>query len=324
MNGALLVLPDILYDQTVENITTTFFKCTRWQFEETTDPINCPYHYFCDSTYAGNYPPLIDFSVLFFFTASFLLTVAFTVSDIKRSSTAARLSHRKRRYWLPSGPVALPFILLAFAKGHRINTAFPLSNTGPAILQLVLVSALAFENMGEKSMKYVLFEASTVSGILHASLYLDSVILPYYTGLEAIVLSSFSGECGSCVCRREALIAGGSLVLYRGWSATTFSVVGTLCSRMVCALVGEDRGSGMMKKVLEGLGWILISADAVYLIRYSPRSGFLEQAAYGGVCVLILLQLLKKMCNMLGCTKTFRSKEIDMELQQSNSMVAGI
>ncbi|KAH7840907.1 hypothetical protein Vadar_023142 [Vaccinium darrowii] len=43
-----------------EDIRETFFKCTRWQLEETMDPINCPYHYFCDSTNPANYPPAVN------------------------------------------------------------------------------------------------------------------------------------------------------------------------------------------------------------------------------------------------------------------------
>ncbi|KAL6004108.1 hypothetical protein ACLOJK_004655 [Asimina triloba] len=319
MISELLQHPLFEYDdRTAENITTTFFKCTRWQFEETTDPLLCPFHYYCTSIYPGNYPPLVDFSLLFFTAASFLLTLAFTLTaDTKPIST-------RRRYWLPSGPFALPIILLALAKGHRINTAFSLSSVGPALLQLVLISALAFENAGERSIKYVVFEVSVVSGILHASLYLDSVILPYYTGLEALLFSQFSGECGSCICRREALVAGGSLISYRGWSMTMLSVVATLCLRIVCALVGEDRGSVLLKIFLEGIAWICIATDAIYLMMNSPRVGCVERAAYGGVCLLILLHLLKKAAALLAshCQTTSSCKESRMELKQLNWVFA--
>ena len=30
----------------LEDIRMAFFKCTRWQVEETLGPINCPFHYF--------------------------------------------------------------------------------------------------------------------------------------------------------------------------------------------------------------------------------------------------------------------------------------
>ncbi|RWR80867.1 hypothetical protein CKAN_00952600 [Cinnamomum micranthum f. kanehirae] len=296
-NGLLLLHPEspafnFQFDWAPENITNTFFKCIRWQVEETTDPFHCPYHYYCDSTYPGNYPPFIDFSVLVLAAASYLVIIAFNVMEMKGMTPRIRF---RRRYWLPSGPIALPFILLSLARGHRIDTFFPLSHLGPLLLQMLLISALSFENPPDKNVKYALFEVSTVSGILHASLYLDSVILPYYTGLEALVTSTLSGECASCICRREVLVAGGTLVSYRGWSMTSFSVVGALFSRMVCTWIGEDKGSVLMRLMLEGFGWILIAADAVYLMVNSPQGGLIERAAFGGVCALICLHFLKKL-----------------------------
>ncbi|WJX10602.1 hypothetical protein P8452_01300 [Trifolium repens] len=58
--------------------------------------------------------------------------------------------------------------------------------------------------------------SSTISGILHASIYLDSILLPYYTGFDALMSSTFSGECATCVCRKEELVVGGKLVKYKG------------------------------------------------------------------------------------------------------------
>jgi hypothetical protein len=84
-----------------------------------------------------------------------------------------------KRCFLPSGPISLPVILLTLAKGHRINTICPFSSIGPAILQLVHISTLAFDHEANEDIKYAFFEASTIFGILHASLYLDSIILPY-------------------------------------------------------------------------------------------------------------------------------------------------
>ncbi|KAF8406649.1 hypothetical protein HHK36_008739 [Tetracentron sinense] len=163
-----------------------------WQVEETTDPINCPYHYFCDSTYPGNYPSAVNILLLLFTIASYLVTLVFTVVEISGGREHTCFSW-PRKYWLPSGPVALPFILLALAKGHRINTIFPpsdeLASWKSALLQLVHISATTFENEAEENVKYALFEVSTVSGILHA--YLDSIILPAYTGLDALVTSTF-------------------------------------------------------------------------------------------------------------------------------------
>ncbi|XP_034709794.1 uncharacterized protein LOC117932625 [Vitis riparia] len=251
MSGQLLSpeKPAFQPEWALENVRMTFFKCVRWQVEETMDPINCPYHYFCDSTYPGNYPPVVDILLLLFATASYLGILVFTAMEI----SGGRSFHQTRRYLLPTGPVSLPVILLALAKGRRINTIFPLSSVGPAILQLLHISALAFDTEADSDIKYAFFEASTISGILHASLYLDSVILPYYTGFDALVSSTFSGECISCVCRKEVLVVGGMLVSYRGWSATTFLVVGTLCLRIICRLTADDNGKTtiFIKSVLE-------------------------------------------------------------------------
>ncbi|KAJ0111668.1 hypothetical protein Patl1_00724 [Pistacia atlantica] len=205
----------------LEHVRNTFFKCIRWQVEETLDPLSCPYHYYCDSNYPGNYPPTVDVLVLIFATTSYLATLVLMVIDISRRGRTS--VGQSKRYLLPSGPVSLPIFLLMLAKGHRINTIFPLSCIGPAILQLLYISALTFNNeLVNEDVKYAFFEASTISGILHASVYLDSVILPYYTGFDALVSSRFSGECVSCVCRKEALVVGGKLVAYRGWHAISF------------------------------------------------------------------------------------------------------
>ncbi|PQM40068.1 uncharacterized protein Pyn_07220 [Prunus yedoensis var. nudiflora] len=280
---------------TVEDIRLTFLKCTRWQVEETLDPINCPYHYFCDSVYPGNYSPAVDFLLLFFAAASYLATLVFMVMHI---SGRGQSFSQSKRYLLPSGPIALPLIILALAKGHRINSAFPLSCTGPAILLLVLISALTFDNGAETDIKYVLFETSTISGILHASVYLDSVILPYYTGFDALVSSTFSGECASCVCRKEVLIVGGTLISYRGWSLTTFLVVGTLCWRIICRLRGTKRGKFMLiRSLLGSSSWILIIIDCAYLtINNPPERLVLRVAAFGGIHVLICLYVIRAAC----------------------------
>ena len=279
----------------LENIRMTFFTCVRWQVEETMDPINCPYHYFCDSTYPGNYPPAMDILLLLFITASYLGILVFTAMEI----AGGRNFHQTRRYLLPSGPFSLPVILIAFAKGRRINTIFPLSSVGPAIFQLLLISALAFDNEAGSEIKYAFFEASTISGILHASLYLDSVILPYYTGFDALVSSTFSGECTSCVCRKQVLVVGGMLVSYRGWSGTTFLVVGTLFLRIISKAIADDKGKATMliKSALESFCWTLITIDSVYLANNSPpQRSILHGAAFGGVFVLICLHVLRKVC----------------------------
>ncbi|KAJ7954579.1 putative Transmembrane protein [Quillaja saponaria] len=267
-----------------EDISTTFLKCISWQVEETLDPTNCPYHYFCDSTYPGNYPPAVDIFVFLFTTASYLVTLVILVMDMISGSGTTFLT-KSKRYLLPSGPIFLPVILLVLANGYRINTIFPLSCIGPAIIHLILISALSFDNGADKDIQYVFFAASTISGILHASLYLDSFLLPYYTGFDALLSSDFSGECASCVCRKEVLVVGGKLVSYRGWSVTTFCVVGVLCLRIICRVYGGK------------------AANSV------PERALLRVSAFGGIFLLICLHFLKEACaqiytmTLICCTK---------------------
>ncbi|OAY81033.1 hypothetical protein ACMD2_19923 [Ananas comosus] len=78
----------------------------------------------------------------------------------------------------------------------------------------IIASTLAFQNESNKDIRYALLEASTVSGILHVSLYLDAIILPYYTGIDALSGSRFSDECPSCLCKTQALVIGGSEIFY--------------------------------------------------------------------------------------------------------------
>lgn len=303
----------IQHGRDLGEIHATFFKCISWQVEETLDAINCPYHYVCDKTYpAKNYPPSVDILVLLFTTASYLVTLVIVIMDIIMNSSGrgGRVSFlgQSKRFLLPSGPISLPLIILTFAKGTQINTIFPLSCTGPAILLLVLISALSSDNVGadDKDIKYTFFAASTVSGILHASLYLDSVVLPYYTGFDALMSSTFSGECESCVCRKEALVVGGKLK-YRGWSLTTFFVVGVLCLRIVCKVIsgGENNAASagkllFIKLLMERFSWILITVDCVYLTANSPPERvMLRVAAFGGILLLIFLHVLKEACSQI-------------------------
>ncbi|XP_019455263.1 PREDICTED: uncharacterized protein LOC109356391 [Lupinus angustifolius] len=280
----------------LENFHATFFKCISWQVEETLDEINCPYHYVCDRTYPSNYPPSVDILVLLFTIASYLVTLVILIMDMMNSRKGSIFMCKSKRYFLPSGSISLPLIILVFSKGPQINTIFPLSCIGPAILQMVLISALTSDNEGDKGIKYVFFAASTVSGILHASLYLDSVILPYYTGFDALMGSAFSGQCESCVCRKEPLVVGGKIVRYRGWSMTTFLVVGVLCLRIVCKISRVNSGKVLyIKNLMEKSCWVLITVDCVYLTLNSPPERvMLRVAAFGGIFLLIFLHVLKE------------------------------
>lgn len=271
--------------------------------EENQDIPNCRYHYFCDSTYSGNYPPFVDLSVLIFTIASYLCITLFSFLRFRKCDI--NIGNSKKRYLLPSGPISLPVILLILAKGSRINTLFPLSAIGPALLSLVHISALAFEYQStDRSFKYAVLEASTVSGILHASLYLDSIIMPYYTGLDALIKSSLSGDCETCVCRSGVLVVGGGLVSYRGWSKTMMTVIGCLCFRMLNRIFGEEKMNLVIKLkiLLEGFSWILIARDVVYLMITVPdRNVVINTVFYGGICVLVILSVLRKVQDLFVC-----------------------
>ncbi|XP_030519049.1 uncharacterized protein LOC115732518 [Rhodamnia argentea] len=281
------------------DVRTTFFKCVRWQVEETLDPIDCPYHYYCDSTYLGDYSRVVDGLVLLFSVASYLVTLIIMILEVsgKGKSRLCKL----KRYLLPSSPLSLSAVLLILAKGHRINSIFPVSCMGPAIFRLALISALAFDEGMVGDIKYVIFQASTMSGILHASLYLDSVLLPYYTGFDALVSSTFSRECESCVCRREVLVVGGTLVTYRAWSITSFLVVGALCLRVICR-VGSDVGkiTYILKHSLETLGLASVVLDSMYLLRNSPPERILlRTTAAGAELTLICIYVIGRICARL-------------------------
>ncbi|CAN8306458.1 unnamed protein product, partial [Cochlearia groenlandica] len=286
-----------------------FFKCTKWQFEDTLDPINCPFHYFCDSLYAGDYPQFTDILVFFFFTLSYLTTLLVVLKNVtsrtRRRENGYGNDDKTRRYLLPSGPISLPLILFIFAKGQRINTLFPISIFGPAILQLLQLSVLIFNNNIEKEISFVFFEASTISGILHASLYLDAVILPYHTGFDALVNSTFSGVCKSCICRKHPLVVGGNLVAYRGWSTTTFLVVGVLCLRIICKLCREEAKRKrvlVIKNAVEGLAWIVLVRDCVYLAARSPVEEpiLFRVCVFGSVLLLICVYVITQVCCLVS------------------------
>ncbi|KAA0039798.1 uncharacterized protein E5676_scaffold266G002560 [Cucumis melo var. makuwa] len=251
---------------TLSNTRLIFFKCTRWQLEETLDKFSCPFHYYCDTIYPGDYPAAIDLLVLIFTATTYISTLLFMLLDMS-SNRGKFCFDQPKKFLLPSGPFSLPVFLFVLAKGHRINTLFPLFLMGPPILQLIYISALTFDNGADKDIKYVFFEASTMSGILHASLNLDFVILPYYTGLDALIGSNFSGECTSCVCRNAPLVVGGNEVV-----------------RKVVAL----------KWLLEGLGWVLITWDCVYLsANLGAERRELQGVVYGCVFGLVFVHVIK-------------------------------
>lgn len=301
-------------------VTRQILKCTRWQLEETTDFVTCPYHYYCDSSYPGDYSAAVGVLVAAFAAYCFLSTLAFTVLDLVRGSNGGSNSAAaaapapgvrgvRRKYLVPSGPFLLPLVLLALARGQRVNAVFPLAQLGPALLLLLQASALAFRNEADGDVRYAVLEASTVSGVLHASLYLDAVVLPYYTGLEALRWSRFSGECASCLCRMEPLLVGGSAVRYRGLSKTALAVIFALCSRMVCRIYGEERLSAWTRSALEAAAWVLVAADAVYLVGWvAAEGGGVGVAAYSLVAGLVFLSVFGKAYRFLAWVEARQSQ----------------
>jgi hypothetical protein len=292
-------------------VTRQILKCTRWQLEETTDFVTCPYHYYCDSAYPGDYPAAVGVLVAAFAAYCFLSTLAFTVLDLVRGNApvAAGVRGVRRKYLLPSGPFLLPLVLLALAKGQRVNSVFPVAELGPALLLLLQASALAFRNEADGDIRYAVLEASTVSGVLHASLYLDAVVLPYYTGLEALRWSRFSGECASCLCRMEPLVVGGTAVQYRGLSKTALAIIFALCSRMVCRIYGEERLSAWTRSALEAVGWVFVAADAVYLVGWvAAEGGAVAVLAYSLITGLVFLSVFGKVYRFLAWVESRQSQ----------------
>ncbi|KAL5229571.1 hypothetical protein ABZP36_028347 [Zizania latifolia] len=285
------------------NVTKLILKCTRWQLEETTDFITCPYHYYCDSAYPGDYAPAVGALVTALAAYCLLSASAFTVLEISRGSAAA--AGRRRKYLVPSGPFLLPLVLLALAKGQRINAVFPLAQLGPALLLTLQASALAFRNEADGDLRYAVLEASTVSGMLHASLYLDAVVLPYYTGTDALRWSRFSGQCATCLCRMDPLVVGGRTVLYRGLSKTALSIIFALCSRMVCRIYGEERLSAWTRSTLEAVSWVFVAGDAVYLVGWATAEGAAANVAvYALVAGLVFLCIFCKVYKFLAWMET--------------------
>uniref|UniRef100_A0A0D9VRZ6 Uncharacterized protein n=1 Tax=Leersia perrieri TaxID=77586 RepID=A0A0D9VRZ6_9ORYZ len=295
-----------------EAVVRQILKCTRWQLEETTDFVTCPYHYYCDSSYPGDYHAAVGALVAAFAAYCFLSTLTFTVLDLAASrhgNGGVTIRGIRRKYLLPSGPFLLPLLLLALAKGQRVNAVFPLAQLGPALLLLLQASALAFRNEADGDVRYAVLEASTVSGVLHASLYLDAVVLPYYTGLEALRRSQFSGECASCLCRMEPLVVGGTAVRYRGLSKTALAIIFALCSRMVCRIYGEERLSAWTRSALEAAGWVFVAADAVYLVGWvAAEGGAVAVAAYSLVAGLVFLSVFGKVYRFLAWLETRQSQ----------------
>ncbi|KAL6623057.1 hypothetical protein ACP70R_032936 [Stipagrostis hirtigluma subsp. patula] len=287
------------------NITRQILKCTRWQLEETTDFITCPYHYYCDSSYPGDYPDSVGVAVAVFAAYCVLSAAVFAAVDIGRGGVSAGVGRIRRRYLVPSGPLLLPLLLLVLAKGQRLNAVFPVARLGPALLLTLQASALAFRNEADGDLRYAVLEASTVSGVLHASLYLDAVVLPFYTGTDALRRSRFSGGCATCLCRMEPLVVGGGAVLYRGLSKTALAVMFALCSRMVCRIYGEERPSAWARSALEGASWVLVAGDAVYLAGWAvAEGGATGVAVYGFVAALVFLCVFGKVYRFLEWAET--------------------
>lgn len=270
----------------------TFLKCRVWQEEETIySPLSCPYHYYCtNSNHPSSYHAIADWFALALAAASFLFLGAVALWESRGSLFGRVFNKSNARYWLPSGPLILPLTLLPLAKGHRIDSLFPLSYIAPAWLQLLHISALG--NLGsyeelfagrvpvKNRVNALIFEVSMASGIVHASLYVDSVAMPYFTGLDAFMSSSFSGICTSCICRREPLVPGGAF--WPGaWSYGSFVVASVLLLRLGFGFLQYNwKWNRFIREILnfgglvmELMGWMVTAWEVMQLLNVRIPSG---------------------------------------------------
>lgn len=84
-------------------------------------------------------------------------------------------------------------------------------------------------------------------------------------------------------------MVGGMLVFYRGWSVIIVLVAGILVFRIFCRLGVEVKGRvKLMKFIIEGLSWILMIVECVYLlIIFILEIIWIRIVGYGGVFLLI-------------------------------------
>lgn len=278
-------------------------------------PLSCPYHYYCtNNIHPSSYSAVADWFALVLAVASFLFLCGVVLWETRGSLFGRVFNKSTARYWLPSGPLILPLTLLPLAKGHRIDSLFPLSYIAPAWLQLLHISALgnlgSYEELfaGRVSVKdrvnAMVFEVSVAAGIVHASLYVDSVAMPYYTGLEAFMSSSLSGICTSCICRREPLVAGGAF--WPGaWSYGSCVVALGLLLRLGFGFLQYNwKWNRIIRDVLdlgellmECMGWMVTVWEVMQLLNISIPSGQqgVPYTFVVGPLTFILMLVLSKM-----------------------------
>ncbi|KAH9308215.1 hypothetical protein KI387_036126, partial [Taxus chinensis] len=90
--------------------------------EETMDAINCPYHYFCNTTYPGNYSLVADWLAMLLAAAACLGLSGAVIWELRGILLGREFGRGKARFWVPSGPVLFPLALVLLAKGNRINS----------------------------------------------------------------------------------------------------------------------------------------------------------------------------------------------------------
>lgn len=303
-----------------EYAADTFLKCRVWQEEQTMySSLTCPYHYYCtNSVHPPSYSAIADWFALALAAASFLFLGGVVLWE-SRGRLFGRVFHKNTaRFWLPSGPLILPLTLLPLAKGHRIDSLFPLSYIAPAWLQLLHISALgnlgSYEELfaGRVSVRdrvnAMVFEVSMASGIVHASLYVDSVAMPYYTGLEAFMSSSLSGICTSCICRSEPLVAGGA-IWPGAWSYGSFVVASGLLLRLGFGFLQYNwKWNRFLRDILnlgglvmEFIAWIVTMWEVMQLlhVRIPSRQ---QGVPYPFVVVPLTFMLLFVLSKMIWVT----------------------
>lgn len=106
---------------------------------------------------------------------------------------------------------------------------------------------------------------------------LDSILLPYYKGSDALVSTTFSGKCSSCACRNEMLI----ILVPRGGDQWPHFQLWVLSVEGLSADCGKKTGTTILiRPWLESIAWILTFLDSVYLATNSTQKVNVESCCF--------------------------------------------
>lgn len=124
---------------------------------------------------------------------------------------------------------------------------------------------------------------------------LDSILLPYYKGSDALVSTTFSGKCSSCACRNEMLI----ILVPRGGDQWPHFQLWVLSVEGLSADCGKKTGTTILiRPWLESIAWIFdISGLCLSSNKLHPKGQCWELLLLE-VFVLICLHVLKRACTL--------------------------